>query len=194
MPKKQIDYSKMVIYKLQHREDETLLYIGSTTDFTQRKRHHKSVCYNQNSKEFNQKKYQMIRDNGGWDMFNMIQIEEYPCDNKRQAEKREDELIKELKSNMNMKKAHCGFETKQEYDKQYRIEHIEHVKERKKQYYNDNKETIKQKMNCYKINNETQIRERSKVKVICECGCLIRKHDINRHRKTKKHIQLMEQV
>ena len=35
------DYSKTAIYKIQHEDDESLVYIGSTTDFTKRKCHHK---------------------------------------------------------------------------------------------------------------------------------------------------------
>ena len=40
----------------------------------------------------------MIRDNGGFEMFRMIELEKYPCKDKREAEKRECELIKELKA------------------------------------------------------------------------------------------------
>ena len=41
----------------------------------------------------------MIRDNGGWDNFKMIEVEKYPCKDKRDAERREDEIMKELKLN-----------------------------------------------------------------------------------------------
>ena len=41
MPKTKTDYSKTVIYKIQHIEDESLVYVGSTTNFTKRKSHHK---------------------------------------------------------------------------------------------------------------------------------------------------------
>ena len=43
----------------------------------------------------------MMRENGGWDMFRMIEIEKYACKDKREAEKRENEIMKELKANMN---------------------------------------------------------------------------------------------
>jgi len=93
------DYSKTVIYKIQHEDDESLVYIGSTTDFTKRKCSHKSRC--NNPKEFNRKLYQMIRDNGGWNCFKMIQIKEFPCNNRREAEAEEDRFMMELKANMN---------------------------------------------------------------------------------------------
>jgi len=40
-----------------------------------RKCSHKINCYNENDKNFNQKLYQMIRENGGWDTFRMIEVE-----------------------------------------------------------------------------------------------------------------------
>jgi hypothetical protein len=43
----------------------------------------------------------MIRENGGWDMFRMIEIEKYPCNDRREAEKRENEVMKSLKASMN---------------------------------------------------------------------------------------------
>ena len=41
MPRKNIDYSKTIIYKIQHIDKEELLYVGSTTDFRRRKSKHK---------------------------------------------------------------------------------------------------------------------------------------------------------
>ena len=30
--------------------------------------------------------------------------------------------------------------------------------------------------------------------IVCECGCSIRRSDISKHKKTKKHIKLMNQL
>ena len=65
MPKQSIDFSKTVIYKIQNVDNPELLYIGSTSNFTQRKHQHKSNCRNDNGKEYNLKLYQTIRENGG---------------------------------------------------------------------------------------------------------------------------------
>jgi hypothetical protein len=43
----------------------------------------------------------MIRNNGGFEMFKMIEVEKYPCKDKREAERRENEVMKELKANLN---------------------------------------------------------------------------------------------
>ena len=74
MPKLPIDHSNTIIYKLVHKEDydNVNIYIGSTTDFIRRKNSHKSNCCNEKSKEYNEKKYQYIRGNGGWECLNMM--------------------------------------------------------------------------------------------------------------------------
>jgi len=43
----------------------------------------------------------MIRENGEWEMFKMIEVEKYPCNDKREAERRENEVMKELKASLN---------------------------------------------------------------------------------------------
>jgi hypothetical protein len=90
MPKIPTDYTKTIIYKLVHKEDfdNANIYIGSTTNFRQRKDRHKSHCNNENGKGYNEKKYKCIRDNGGWYEWNMIEIEKYPCNDKREAEQK----------------------------------------------------------------------------------------------------------
>lgn len=56
MPRKEIDYSKTVMYKIVCN-DLTVkdCYVGSTTDFTNRKGQHKSCCINENLKNYNLK-------------------------------------------------------------------------------------------------------------------------------------------
>jgi len=102
MPRTAIDYSKCCIYKIEHIEDENLVYVGHTTNWDKRKCEHKHRCNSEKSDKHNLKLYQMMRENGGWEMFKMIEVEKYPCNDKREAEKRKTEVMKELKSNMNM--------------------------------------------------------------------------------------------
>jgi predicted GIY-YIG superfamily endonuclease len=104
MPRKAMDYSKTIIYKIQHEDNEELVYVGHTTDFIKRKSGHKTKCNNENDKAFNIKLYTMIRANGGWQCFKMVMIEEYPCANHLEACRREDECMRQLKATMNS----CG--------------------------------------------------------------------------------------
>ncbi len=105
MPKVPMDYTKCCIYKIEHNDDESLVYVGHTTNFDKRKTQHKSNCKNDNGKHYNFKVYQMIRENGGWEKFLMLEVEKYPCADKREAERRENEVMKELKSSMNTNKS-----------------------------------------------------------------------------------------
>ena len=105
MPRKPMDYSKTLIYKIQHYTYESLLYVGHTTDFTKRKSAHKQHTNRENGNEYNRKVYTMIRENGGWEMFNMIEVKKFPCNDKREAEAEEDKVMRELKASMNTNRA-----------------------------------------------------------------------------------------
>jgi hypothetical protein len=170
MPKKPIDYSNCCIYKIEHIENESLIYVGHTTNFKQRKAEHKNTCNNEKNTRFNLKLYTMIRLNGGWEMFVMIEVEKYPCNDKREAAKRENELMKELKSTMNKIKS---FRTNEEI--------LEEHRQRERQRYEENKEEIiikkkeyrekikikykKQEKNIEKIIKKKLPRERKKIEI-----------------------------
>ena len=128
------DYSKTVICKIQHEDNEELVYDGSTTDFTKRKCNHKSLSKNPNDNMHNFKLYKMINDNGGWEAFKMTQIKEFSCENKRQAEAEEDRIMLELKANMNNIRASRSHKEWLNDDKeqmlQYQREYIKKNKEK----------------------------------------------------------------
>ena len=151
MPKKPIDYSNCCIYKIEHIENDTLIYVGHTTNFKQRKADHKKNCNNESNKTFNLKLYSMIRENGGFEMFKMIEVEKYPCNDRREAEKREDELMKELKATMNKIKS---FRTEEDKIK-YKEEYNKKTKEQRKQNNEDSKEKLKQYIVNLKKNRNT---------------------------------------
>lgn len=97
MPRIAIDYNNVIMYKIVCNDiNITDIYIGHTTNFTKRKAAHKSICNNSNLYV-----YQFIRDNGGWNNWNMVMIEKYPCTCKLDATKRERELLEELNATLN---------------------------------------------------------------------------------------------
>ena len=118
------DYAKTIIYKLINYDYPDLVYVGSTTNYTNRKRHHKESCFNEKSKNHNLKVYTNIRENDGWENWNMIKISDYTCNNKREEELEEHKYMMELKASMN---SHRASRTQ----KQYR-----EVNKEKKQEYN----------------------------------------------------------
>ena len=184
MPRVPTDYSKTCIYKLVHKEDfnNENIYIGSTTNFRKRKNEHKNCCNNEKYKRYHQKNYQSIRDNGGWSEWNMIEIEKYPCNDKREAETKEEYWRTHFNAVLNSQACHSFTDDKTEYKKIYREKNKEKISKNMKIYYENNKEKNKEKITEYK-----------KEKMTCECGCEIQKLKIKIHKQTPKHMKLMTQ-
>jgi hypothetical protein len=159
MPKIPIDYSNCSIYKIEHIEDESLIYVGHTTNFKQRKAQHKQRCNNEKSKEFNFKLYTMMRENGGFEMFKMIEIEKYKCNDRREADKRENEVMKELKASMNKNRSFITNEERLEKGKIYKEENKDKIKETVKEYKEKHKDNIKQYYEEYKEKHKDKIKQ-----------------------------------
>jgi hypothetical protein len=166
MPKTPTDYERTVIYKIQHLEKDELLYVGSTTEFTKRKCKHKSDCINPKAKLYNAKLYKMIRENGGWEMFNMVIIQDFPCKNKREAECEEDKVIREMKASMNAKRAFLNAEEKKELKNKSTKQWYEANKDdqviKQKKWYQENKSVVSEKGKIYRELNKEKIRARKK--------------------------------
>ena len=166
MPKTPIDYTKCEMYKIVCKdEDLDYIYVGHTTNWTKRKYTHKNA-----SLTYTNKLYQTIRENGGWNNFKMLLIETFSCNNKREAEAREAQLMTVLKANMNQ---NCPFRTKKQYNeankeqileqkKQYYEANKEEILEQQKQHYEANKEQIIERQKQYRDANKEQILERQK--------------------------------
>ena len=86
----------------------------------------------------------MIRENGGWEMFRMIEVEKIPCKHKREAEKREAEVMKEIKANMNTHTSYITDADFKEYSKEYRKSYYElnkgNLQEIGRKYYEEKKQ------------------------------------------------------
>jgi len=178
-----IDYSKGLIYKLCCKDPEIKeIYIGSTTNFRQRKYGHNTACNNINTKKYNLNLYKFIRENGGFENWDMILIQYYSCANKKELEAKEREYIETLKQNINCKipgrtKKEYSDDNKDKkklYDKQYQQNNKYKIKKRRKDYYENNKDKIN-------INLE------------CEyCKSIVKKYNLLKHQRTKKCLQLRE--
>lgn len=130
MPRKAVDYSKTVIYKIVCNDlNVTDIYVGHTTQFTKRKSQHKHCCNNKNSKKHNLKLYQIIRENCGWSNWDMIQIEEYPCSNSNEAGARERYWYETLNAKLNI----C---VPNRSDKEYKNMNREIINEKQKYKFN----------------------------------------------------------
>jgi hypothetical protein len=163
MPKIQSDYSQTVIYKLCCK-DVTInqIYVGHTTNINNRKHNHKSNCCNSNLQNYNLFVYKFIRENGGWDNWSMIQIEEYDCNNKREAEMRERQWIETLNAKLNCNNPISSKEEKDKQKQEWYEENKNIILEKKKEHYEENKEQILEKVKQYAEKNKEQISEYQK--------------------------------
>tara|TARA_R110000772_G_scaffold253037_1_gene368596 strand:+ start:183 stop:878 length:696 start_codon:yes stop_codon:yes gene_type:complete len=157
MPRPEInDY---IFYKIVNDDLPEYIYIGSTGCFYKRKCQHKSSCNNPNSQHYNCKLYKTIRENGGWDHWNILVIDEAKQLTLTEARIKEESLRKEYNGNLNMVKAYRSVEERKEQKKKngkqiYEL-NKESILEKTKIYYESNKETILEKQKKYnEINKE----------------------------------------
>ena len=195
------DYTKTIIYKLINYDYPELVYVGSTTNFTKRKQHHKSSCNNEKNLNHNLKVYTNIRENDGWENWNMIKICDYPCNNRREAEKEEDRYMILMKSNLHMRRPFQTPETKKEYfdsrkdikkeyDKVRRAEKADEIKAKKREAYHRDKGKYKERT------KERYLRDREKnIQIItCDCGTSLQICRKSSHEKTKKHLKYLNSL
>jgi predicted ATP-dependent endonuclease of OLD family len=164
MPKVPIDYQNTIMYKIVCK-DLTIqdFYVGHTTNFNHRKSGHKN-----SAKKI--KIYECIKRNGGWDNWDMVEIEKYPCNDANEARARERHHYEVLQPTLNMKKPFVGVEEDKilqiNYNKQYYDKNKDIFKELNTQYYEENKE-------YFKDYYENKTKEKWSKKYECECGDIL---------------------
>ena len=83
-------------------------------------------------------------------------------------------------------------EERSKYDKEYREQNKDKIKEYHKERYEANKEKFKEIHKKYREANREKINEKKNARVICECGSEVSRNSLQRHRKTKKHLDIMK--
>lgn len=147
-------YENGKIYKLCCKDANiTDIYIGSTLDHYNRKRMHKNSCNNPNSHTYNYCVYQFIRDNGGFDNWDLVVLEEYAAENKNDLLWKEREWVERLKPSLNRWRPIITDEESNERRKKWTEANKEQIRERRKKYKEANKEQIREKDKIYKENN-----------------------------------------
>jgi hypothetical protein len=160
-----IDYT---MYKIcPKNKNLNYCYIGETTNFTNRKRQHIKNTTNPNDKKhYHLKHYDTIRQNGGWDEWEMVEIEKFNGKTKLEARIREQELIKEHNANLNMLNAYITEEErvaiKKAITEKFRIENKAKIREQEKKYKEEHKDIIAEQMKKYREENKEKIRAKTK--------------------------------
>ena len=193
------DYSKGVIYTIRYKLDDSLLYVGSTTQpLWKRWSDHKSDCYNEKSKAYNMKLYHKMRDTNDINNWYIELYEKFPCNDKNELNKREGEIQRELKPCLNRYIAGRTIEEfKNELKEEIKINHKIWRDNNPDKVKATRERNIEKKIECdknYRMNNTDKIKEYKSEKITCECGCIMRRDCLSQHKKTKKHIELLNKI
>jgi hypothetical protein len=162
---KYLKYYQGKIYKITSPHTDKI-YIGSTTQPLR--------------KRLNEHKNNKIKSITSAELFKLGDckielIEEYPCESRKELTRREGIYIL---NNPNCVNKHVAGRTKKE---SARIDYLK------------NKEHYKRQAVETKKRNKEHIQQQYKEKFICECGGHYTKYHKNRHLKTTKHIQFINQ-
>lgn len=163
MPINSINFSNTVFYKIVCKNlNITDLYVGHTTNFRQRKTNHKSRCNNELSKFYNLRIYTFIRENGGWENWDMIIIHRQSCIDVNDAKAVERGYIESLSATLNcyipstyIQAYRTGNKDDQrEYNQAYYAENKEEILADQAEYYQRNRERILETVKKYAENNK----------------------------------------
>jgi hypothetical protein len=160
------NYQDGKIYTIRCRNDNTLIYVGSTTmTLPRRIAEHRFASVNNNSRKL----YQSV--NGEWDNWYIELYEVFPCENKQELNKREGEIIREIgtlnyeiagrtrkewakdnpdKVKLTAQRYHENHrEERLEVSRLYQQTHREELLEKKKKFREEHKEEISAKRREY---------------------------------------------
>ena len=89
MPNTNMDYNKSVIYQVCCKDEGIdKVWIGTSTGIKSRSRFYAFNTNNRMSKRYDQPLYKFIRTHGGWNRWCLSVLEEYPCKDKFELERR----------------------------------------------------------------------------------------------------------
>ena len=152
MPKIEIDYANTIIYKIVYNDlNITECYVGHTTNFVKRKCQHKNTSVNEKGKQYNYKLYRIIRANGGWKNYSMIEVAKYPCNNANEACAKEREIYEKLSAALNSYNPYRSME--------WHLENKEQIAAYKHEYHKINKEKNAAYHQEYRKINKVKIAE-----------------------------------
>jgi hypothetical protein len=145
--------------------------------------------------------------------------EDCPCERREQVTQREGQVIREIGTlNKNIAGRTCKEWREENKDKinEKHKEYDKKNKDKKKEYNETNKDRIKEKMKEYRENNKEKMKEyqennkdkmKEKMKeyrenhkehkserVLCECGCTVRRDYFSIHNQSLKHQELMKTI
>jgi hypothetical protein len=136
MPRKATNYANGIQYKIVCKDPTiTDCYNGSCVSFKDRKNSHKNQSLNPNCKAYNFKVYRFIRDNGGWENWTFIQLEEFPCKSKQELVLRERHWFDIIKPTLNSQSPMTTPQERKHNMVKYANEHKVEISANKQKYH-----------------------------------------------------------
>jgi hypothetical protein len=130
------------------------MYVGSTTEFLVRCVKHKNNCDDERTKDY--KVYKHIRENGGWDAFNMSVIEEREdFEDEIELRKREQFHLDRVPNEMrlNSRNAYLGEEEIKTYKLRQREINKDYFHNYQVEYNKNNREKLNMKLRKWRAEN-----------------------------------------
>ena len=146
-------------------ESDNTVYIGSTINLRRRKHNHASTSLHAPSKV-----YQYIRNNGGFDNFDLFEIERIEFTDKHQLYARERFHLEQLRNS--------GITILNK-----NIPNRTH-----KQYYQDNKTDIILNVRDYQNTFRSIVLQKKNQRITCDCGVQYNNSNKINHCKTQRHL------
>ena len=194
------DYQNGKIYKLVSNNDPDLVYYGSTTQplCVRKAGHIRSYRQWKNGKGKDSTTSYNVIEAGNVDI---VLVEMYPCESKEELHKRErfwidgNECVNKVIPTRNRQEwLKANKEQLKEKRKQYREANEAAIRENQRKYWEANKDVLSEYSKTYREANKEALAEKRKVRVECECGLVIRKCAIARHKRSDQHMRLMKNV
>ena len=176
------DYSNGKIYTIRYSKDDTLIYVGSTTNPLFKRWHTHKTRYN-NDTEFQNLLYIKMRETNDIDNWYMELYENYPCKSKEELNRREGQVIRQI-GTLN----HCiAGRSAKEWFQDNKDKIRESRQEYMIKYRDENKDKLKDQVKTYQHEHKDIIKEKQFKNCDCECGGhYIYKHK-HRHLQSKMH-------
>ena len=126
-------------------------------------------------------------------------IKNYPCNSKYELEEEEGKYIR----NNTCINTQIPHRTKEEWTevnkeklnnqmKKYREDNKQKLQDYHKNNYQEKKETYNKNQKEYYKKNKEELDKKAKEKILCDCGEMVCRSNIARHKRTMKHIKLTE--
>lgn len=171
-------YKRGIIYTIRNIKDDTMIYVGSTINNLYKRLYSHKQDYN---KKLNISLYSYIENNDWTDWY--IELHEnYPCNNRKELNRREGEVIREIGT---INKNIPGRTRKERYDN-----NIGNIKEKAKEKEECNicsaftpKKSLKRHQKSIKCINFNTLENQ----IPCDiCGAFTSKSHLKRHQKSQK--------